>query len=99
MQNRSRNIKNRLYFCRVKSKKAIGGFTMATITLKYDARNVLIKKLLEVIVSLGGQIGTPAKAKEKTGYDATLEAMKEVKEGKVVRYKSFDDFKKKMYAL
>lgn len=31
---------------------------MQTITLKYDAKNILIKKLLEVIVSLGGEIKT-----------------------------------------
>lgn len=29
---------------------------MATITVQYDARNLLIKKLLEVIVSLGGKV-------------------------------------------
>lgn len=72
---------------------------MATVTLKYDARNISIKKLLEVIVSLGGQIATPVAEKKESGYDETIKAMKEVKEGKVVRYKNFDDFKKKMYAL
>ena len=72
---------------------------MATITLQYDARNVSIKKLLEVIVSLGGKVENAAKVQEKTGYDATLQAIKEVKEGKVVHYKNFNEFKEKMYAL
>ena len=72
---------------------------MATITVQYDARNVSIKKLLEQIVSLGAKIEKSAKAKEKTGYDATLQAIKEVKEGKVVRYKNFNEFKERMYAL
>ena len=34
-----------------------------------------------------------------TGMDETLKACKEVDEGKVIRYKSFEDFKKRMYAL
>jgi len=76
---------------------------MATITVQYDARNVSIKKLLEVIVSLGGKVQkttkTAEKGVEKTGYDATLQAIKEVKEGKVVRYKNFNEFKERMYAL
>ena len=72
---------------------------MATITLQYDARNYSIKKLLYVIVSLGGKVENAANVQEKTGYDATLQAIKEVKEGKVVHYKNFNGFKKKMYAL
>lgn len=76
---------------------------MPTITVQYDARNVSIKKLLEVIVSLGAKVQkTTKKAEkkvEKTGQDATLQAIKEVKEGKVVRYKNFNEFKERMYAL
>ena len=72
---------------------------MATITIQYDARNISIRKLLEVIVSLGGKVEKPSKVEEKTGYDATVQAIKEVKEGKVVRYKNLNDFKKRMYAL
>lgn len=76
---------------------------MTTITVQYDARNVSIKKLLEVIVSLGAKVQkTTKKAEkkvEKTGYDATLQAIKEVKEGEVVRYKNFNEFKERMYAL
>ena len=76
---------------------------MATITLEYDARNISIKKLLEVIVSLGGTVKknkkTAVKKTEKEGYDATIQAIKEMKEGKVVRYNNFNDFKERMYAL
>lgn len=55
---------------------------MAEITLKYDARNTLAKKTLDYILSLGI-------FKKIT---KVREALDEVKEGKIDRYESVDDF-------
>ena len=78
-----------MYICKNKNTTSS---IMATITLKYDGRNKTIKKLIEVILSLGAQI-------EPKGYEATLKACKDADNGKLIEYKDIDDFKKKMYAL
>ena len=52
---------------------------MATVRIEYDENNISIKKILEVIVALGGKIDPPAKEKKKSGRDKTLQAIKEVK--------------------
>lgn len=56
---------------------------MATITLSYDARNVIAKKTIAYILSLGvfKNIG-------KTAIDLSLE---DVKKGRVTTYKSAND--------
>lgn len=64
---------------------------MATITLKYDARNVSIKKLLEVIVSLGGQINPHIT--KKSGID---EAMDDLKAGRIYKAKDVNDMMKQI---
>lgn len=63
---------------------------MAEITLKYDARNSIAKKTIDYILSLG-----VFKKVEPNAVDISL---KEVKEGKVTKHKSVDDFFKKMTA-
>ncbi len=68
---------------------------MATYTVNLDERTSAGKALLNYLKSLG--VITPAK--EKTAYDETLQAVREAKSGNMTRYKSFDDFKKRMYAL
>lgn len=73
---------------------------MATYTININERTSAGKALLGYLMSLGVIIKNKAKTKEESsGYDETLQAIKEVKEGHVVRYKDFEDFKKKMYAL
>ena len=75
---------------------------MATVTITYDGRNNIVKQLLQIIISLGCKVDTGEtniSNKKLSGYDETLNAIKETKEGKVVRYKNFEEFKKKMYAL
>ncbi len=63
---------------------------MATITLKYNARNEKAKKALEFILSLGyfetSEESIPALDK----------SLKEAEEGKVYKYKKVDDFFKKI---
>ncbi|RVT73925.1 hypothetical protein EOD40_13485 [Flavobacterium sufflavum] len=56
---------------------------MATITLSYDARNVIAKKTIAYILSLG-----VFKKIEKTAIDLSLE---DVKKGRVTTYKSTSD--------
>ena len=75
---------------------------MATVTITYDGRNNIVRQLLQIFISLGCKVEnveTKVSNKGISGYDETLKAISEMKEGKVVRYKNFDDFKKKMYAL
>jgi hypothetical protein len=56
---------------------------MATITLSYDARNVIAKKTVAYILSLG-----IFKNISKTAIDISLE---EVKKGRINKYKSADE--------
>lgn len=73
---------------------------MATYTININERTSAGKALLDYLISLGVIIKNKAKTREETsGYNETLQAIKEMKEGKVVRYKNFEDFKKKMYGL
>ena len=57
---------------------------MATITLSYDARNIIAKKTIAYILSLGVFNKVEPKA-----IDISLD---EVKEGKTNEYKSVNDF-------
>lgn len=73
---------------------------MATYTININERTSAGKALLDYLISLGVIIKNKAKTREETsGYNETLQAIKEMKEGKVVRYKNFEDFKNKMYGL
>ena len=60
---------------------------MATITLKYDARNPIAKKTLDYILSIG-----VFKKEKMSGLD---EALLDVKEGRVKKYENVDAFFKK----
>lgn len=60
---------------------------MKTITLTYDGRNTIAKKTLDYILSLGVfEVKEDYKPNKET-----LEAMKEIREGKGKTYNSFDD--------
>ena len=59
---------------------------MATITLKYDARNNLARKTIDYILSLGV-------FEKKTGLD---EALEDIKNGRVHSAKSVDDMMNKI---
>ena len=62
---------------------------MATITLEYDGRNSAIKQLIGVLITLG--------AKEKKGYDDTLQAINDVRKGNVTVCDSFEDYLKRVH--
>ena len=62
---------------------------MATITLKYNAKNTKAKKALEFMLSLG-----VFEAYENI--PALDRSLKEAREGKVKKYKSVDDFFKEI---
>ncbi len=63
---------------------------MATITLEYDGRNSAIKQLIGVLLMLG--------AKEKKGYDETMQAMEDYRDGNVTVCDSFEDYLKKVHS-
>ncbi len=65
---------------------------MASITLKYDARNRMAQKALDCILSLG----VFEKALPTTGADLTRQAIEGVERGNVIKCSSFDDFVKQM---
>ncbi|MBR1766959.1 MAG: hypothetical protein IJ745_08010 [Bacteroidales bacterium] len=62
---------------------------MATITLEYDGRNSAIKQLIGVLITLG--------AKEKKGYDDTLQAINDFRTGNVTVCDSFEDYLKRVH--
>ena len=61
---------------------------MTSITLDYDEKNLVIKKLIEAILALG--------AKERM--NELDEAIREVEEGNTIRCKDFNDYLAKMNA-
>lgn len=62
---------------------------MATITLKYDAKNPKAKKAIDFMLSLGiFETSDTIPALDKS--------LKEAREGKIHKYKSVDEFLKKM---
>ena len=63
---------------------------MSTITLEYDGRNSAIKQLIGVLITLG--------AKEKKGYNETLKAMADYRNGNVTVCDSFEDYLKQVHA-
>lgn len=63
---------------------------MKTITLEYDDNNIIAKKTLDYILSLG-----VFKVKEKVLPKETLQAIKEMQSGDVVVCASMDDYKRK----
>ena len=61
---------------------------MATITLKYDGRNTSIRKLIEVILSLGATVETDTPKQGKGSLD---EAIAEYRAGKTYKAKDAHD--------
>ena len=58
---------------------------MATITLEYDGRNIVFKKLIEAFIALGAT--------------AKLDkAIEDIEKGRITECKDFDDFLKKINA-
>ena len=63
---------------------------MKTITLEYDDNNIIAKKTLDYILSLG-----VFKVKEPVLPKETLQAIREMQSGDVVVCASMDDYKRK----
>ena len=63
---------------------------MKTITLEYDDNNIIAKKTLDYILSLG-----VFKVKEPVLPKETLQAIREIQSGDVVVCASMDDYKRK----
>ena len=63
---------------------------MKTITLEYDDNNIIAKKTLDYILSLG-----VFKVKEPVLPKKTLQAIREMQSGDVVVCASMDDYKRK----
>ena len=61
---------------------------MTSITLDYDEKNVVIKKLIEAIIALG--------ARERT--NELDQAILEVENGDTIKCSDFDDYLAKMNA-
>jgi hypothetical protein len=66
---------------------------MAEITLEYDARNTVAKKLIDFILSSNI---VKVKKKKATGLD---EALEDLEKGNVTTYKDFDEYKKEIHKL
>ncbi|MCQ2959558.1 MAG: hypothetical protein MJ198_05145 [Bacteroidales bacterium] len=67
---------------------------MATITLEYDARNSVVKKIFEVLFSLGVKPVDNKKPQEPNS--TTKKAIDEARKGRVIRCGGFDDYKKEL---
>ncbi len=63
---------------------------MAIITLEYDSKNMIAKKTIDYILSLG--VFKRKDNKKLTGVEL---AIQEIEEGKTVKCKDFDDYKRK----
>ncbi len=71
---------------------------MATITIEYDGRNSVVKKLFEVILSLGAKEVTPKKVDDtkmskKDFFDMVDRRKKNAFKGNVVEFSSFGQLK------
>ena len=62
---------------------------MATITLEYDGRNSDIKQLIRLLLTLG--------AKERKGYEETMQAISDYSNGNVTMCYNFEDYLKKVH--
>ncbi len=69
---------------------------MATITLKYDARNTILKNMIEAFIALGGEVESTSRTTKSAGYASTLSAIEELKQGKGIKCGSFANYKEKM---
>lgn len=65
---------------------------MATITLKFDARNAIARKTIDFVLSLG-----VFKVKEEDdGHKSMKKAMKDIQEGRISRAENVDDLFEKI---
>ncbi|GHT30534.1 hypothetical protein AGMMS49574_10440 [Bacteroidia bacterium] len=69
---------------------------MATITLEYNTRNVIARKTIEYILSLGIFKVRSVSNAPKTKEAALDEAIEELETGKTVRCENFADYLKKV---
>ena len=69
---------------------------MATITIEYDARNVGMKKLIDAVLALGAKQKDTKRDKER---EATIRAIKEIREGKGIRCRTFSEYRKSVENL
>ena len=67
--------------------------SIKTITLEYDDNNIIAKKTLDYILSLG--VFKVKEKKEPVLPKETLQAIKEMQSGDVVVCASMDDYKRK----
>lgn len=65
---------------------------MATITLEYDGRNKLMQDLIALLEKYGAKRKDVAKEDEDPT-DITLKAIEEIRNGKGVRCKTFEEYK------
>lgn len=68
---------------------------MATYTINIDERTAAGKSLLNYLRTIGILL-EKSRTKEGEGKTATLKAIKDVEEGRITKYSSFDDFKHAM---
>jgi hypothetical protein len=59
---------------------------MATITLKFDARNTIARKAIDFILTLG-----VFKVKEEEGNKSMKKAMLDIREGRISKAENTDD--------
>jgi hypothetical protein len=66
---------------------------MATLILEYNSRNLLAKRTVEYVLSLGVFKSKTVESSTRKGLD---EAIDELNSGKTTRCKDFDDYLKKV---
>ena len=73
---------------------------MATLTIKYDARNSIAKKIIDIISTFDfyeiEEIKISKKKSKKVLKSGIDEAIDEVKNGNISTYDNFEDYKKEM---
>ncbi len=67
---------------------------MATITLEYNGRNGFAQKLIDTVLAskLFAVVEPNTQARNKN-FEKTLKAIDEIKSGKVIHCKTFEDYK------
>ncbi len=67
---------------------------MATITLEYNGRNGFAQKLIDtVLASKLFAVVEPNTQTRNKNFEKTLKAIDEIKSGKVIHCKTFEDYK------
>ena len=71
---------------------------METITIEYDGRSKLVRDLIALLEKYGAKRKT-ATGEDNPEYAATLKAIEEVRSGKGVRCRTFDEYKESVKNL